>query len=154
MILRLALIEWNCKIHWRNISLECLSWSLFYMLNDWTRLTNTSYTLSFLLNRLQIHLIGIIIMKTNTLWFCLLLARIIIGESSIDFQWIFALKWKGRKENVLFSDHVHGFMPFAVFNQLITSYHIIKVNNTKVYRNCISFLAKYFCRYITDYTFD
>ena len=108
----------------------------------------------FSIKPFTIHLIGIIIMKTNTLWFCLLLARIIIGESSIDFQWIFALKWKGRKENVLFSDHVHGFMPFAVFNQLITSYHIIKVNSTKVYRNSIIFVAKYFCRYIIDNTFD
>ena len=139
----------------KNISIEYLSWLLFYMLIK--RLNKTGkYELCtfYSIKPLQIYLIGIIIMKTDTLWFCLLLACIIIGESSIDFQWIFALKWKGRKENVLFSDHVHGFMPFAVFNQLITSYHIIKVNNTKVYRNCISFLEKYFCRYITDYTFD
>ena len=57
--------------------------------------------------------------------FSLLLANIIIGESSIDFQWVLAIKEK--KENVSESDHVQISVPFTVFNQLIR-YHTTHKN--------------------------
>ena len=43
---------------------------------------------------------------------------------------------KGGKENVLFDYHVHRFLPFAVFNQLIT--HIV-LNANIAFHNIIIF---------------